>query len=164
MPRGRGRMDSARRLTVRRRCVVRVLHDNTGLDRARVYEGGGAIACARVYKYVRVDDLHPLGPFTSTVGTLNRPSSEYRQPPTETPPPQWKQRGNVGRSRSLPAAGIIRSRFCSAQSPSHHLALAPAVSLHATRGAPNCRRGCVQECTSSVRSINTTELSQRSVT
>jgi len=131
MPRGRGRMGSTRRLTVWRRCVVRVLHDNTGLGPrcARVYEGGGATACARVCKPERVDDLHPLGPLTATVATLNRPSSRYRQPPTQSPPPHWKLCGNVGRSRSHPAAGTIRFPFCTAQSPSRHLTLAPTSSL-----------------------------------
>lgn len=78
-------------LTVWRRCVVRVLHDNTGLDRARVYEGGGATACARVCKPERVDDLHPLGPLTATATTLNRPSATADSVPSPALETTWKR-------------------------------------------------------------------------
>lgn len=37
-------------------------------------------------------------------------------------------------------------------------------SRFARPAAPDCRRGCVEDCTSSVRLINTAMLSQRSVT
>lgn len=158
MPRGRGRMDSARRLTVRRQCVVRVLHDNTGLSRARVYRGGGAIACARACVN-RVDDLHPLSPLPTTATTLNRPSSECSS--TKLPPLRTGDNGETSADRDLsPPLQLVLYDLLSAVR-----SLPPAVSLRASRGVPDRRYGCVQECcTSSVYPINTVKLSQRSVT
>lgn len=160
MPRGRGRMDSARRLTVRRQCVVRVLHDNTGLSRARVYRGGGAIACARACVN-RVDDLHPLSPLPTTATTLNRPSSEYRPSSTKLLPLRTSDRGETSADRDLsPPLQLVPCDLLFALR-----SLPPAVSLRGSRGVPDRRYGCVQErSTSSVYPINTVKLSQRSVT